>query len=218
MRVIVNPVGHLVPQQVKSAPATPVDGDGEQCLADEVKQSACGVDRQQDAENLQNRQRLLVEVLQVEQPDPEQFFGCGVVGDQVHGERGLRDSVDGSIVESSTVKQQEHAEADYDDGQPPIAGDIYSHVVPEYRQCYGGAGVQQEKTETCANHQPDLSGGERFHVPLIGSNQNEQVDESEEAVVDSYHSGDEAGQSPYDQHGRGQLEMVFAAERLQSLG
>lgn len=74
------------------------------------------------------------------------------------------------------------------------------------------------KTETCANHQPDLSGGERFHVPLIGSNQNEQVDETEETVLDSYHSGDEAGQSPYDQHGRGQLEMVFAAERLQSPG
>lgn len=57
----------------------------------------------------------------------------------------------------------------------------------------------------------DLSGGERFHVPLISRNQNEQVDESEEAVVDSYHSGDEAGQSPYDQHGRGQREVVFAA-------
>ena len=111
--------------------ASAVDSGCEQCLADEVDQGACGVDRQQDAENLQNRQRLLVEVLQIEQPDPEQFFGCGVVGDQVHGERGLRDSVDGSIVESSTVKQQEHAEADYDDGQPPIAGDIYSHVVPE---------------------------------------------------------------------------------------
>lgn len=214
-----NPVGHLVPQQVKPAPATPVDSGCEQCLADEVKQSACGVDRQQDAENLQNRQRLLVEVLQVEQPDPEQFFGCGVVGDQVHGERGLRDSVDGSIVESSTVKQQEHAEADYDDGQPPIAGDIYIPMsCPSSLQCYGGAGVQQEKTETCANHQPDLSGGERFHVPLIGRNQNEQVDESEEAVVDSYHSGDETGQPPDDQYGRGQRQMVFAAERLQSLG
>lgn len=61
-----NPVGHLVPQQVEPAPATPVDGDGEQCLAGEVKQSAYGVDRQQDAQDLQNRQRLLVEVLQVE--------------------------------------------------------------------------------------------------------------------------------------------------------
>ena len=90
--------------------------------------------------------------------------------------------------------------------------------MPEQRQCYGGAGVQQEKTETCANHQPDLSGGERFHVPLISRKQNEQIDEPEEAVVDSYHSRNEAGQSPDDQHGHGQRQMVFAAERLQSLG
>lgn len=85
----------------------------------------------------------------------------------------------------------------------------------EQRRCYGGAGVQ---AETCANHQPDLSGGERFHVPLISRNQNEQVDETEETVVDSHHSGDEAVQSPDDQHGRGQREVAFAAERLQSLG
>lgn len=74
------------------------------------------------------------------------------------------------------------------------------------------------KTETCANHQPDLSGGERFHVPLISRKQNEQVDEPEEAVVDSYHSRNEAGQSPDDQHGHGQRQTVFAAERFQSLG
>ena len=90
--------------------------------------------------------------------------------------------------------------------------------MPEQRQCYGGAGVQQEKTETCANHQPDLSGGERFHVPLISRKQNEQVDEPEEAVVDSYHSGDDTGQSPDGQYGHGQRQMVFAAERFQSLG
>lgn len=59
---------------------------------------------------------------------------------------------------------------------------------------------------------------ERFHVPLISRNQNEQVDETEETVVDSHHSGDEAVQSPDDQHGRGQREVAFAAERLQSLG
>ena len=63
-----------------------------------------------------------------------------------------------------------------------------------------------------------MSGGERFHVPLISRKQNEQVDESEEAVVDSYHFGDEAGQSPDDQRGRGQLEVVFASERLQTFG
>ncbi|WP_229055437.1 hypothetical protein, partial [Bifidobacterium longum] len=55
--------------------------------------------------------------------------------------------------------------------------------MSEQRQCYGGAGVQQEESETCANHQPDLSGGERFHVPLISRNQNEQVDESEETII-----------------------------------
>lgn len=100
-----NPVGHLVPQQVEPAPATPVDGDGEQCLADEIEQGAYGVDRQQDAENLQNRQWLLVQVLQIEQLDPEQFLGCGVVGDEVHGERGLRDSVDDAAMEGDAVEQ-----------------------------------------------------------------------------------------------------------------
>lgn len=90
--------------------------------------------------------------------------------------------------------------------------------MSEQRQCYGGAGVQQEESETCANHQPDLSGGERFHVPLISRNQNEQVDESEETIINFYHSGDEAGQSPDDQYGRGQRQVVFAAERLQSPG
>lgn len=212
------PFTSSVPQQLEPVPATPVDGDGEQCLADEVDQGAGRVDRQQDAEDLRDREWLLVEVLQVEQPCPEQFLGGCVVGDQVHGERGLRDSVDGSIVEGDAVEQQEHAEAHHDDGQPPITGDVYSHVVPEQRQCYGGAGVQQEESETCANHQPDLPGGERFHVPLISRNQNEQVDEPEETVADPHHSGDEAGQSPYDQYGRGQSEVVFAAERLQSLG
>ena len=103
--MIVHSAGCLVPQQLEPAPATPVDGDGEQCLADEVDQSAYGVDRQQDAENLQNRQRLLVQVLQIEQLDPEQFLGCGVVGDEVHGERGLRDSVDDAAMEGDAVEQ-----------------------------------------------------------------------------------------------------------------
>ena len=137
-------------------------------MTSEINQDTDRVNREQYAEDLQNREWLLVEVLQIEQLDPEQFPGGRVVGDQVHGERGLRDPVDGPIVEGDAVEQQEHAEADHDDGQLPIAGDVYSHVVPEQRQCYGGAGVQQEKTETCANHQPDLSGGERFHVPLVG--------------------------------------------------
>lgn len=148
--------------------ASAVDSSCEQCLADEVDQGACGVAREQYAEDLQDRQWLLIQVLQIEQPDPEQFLGCGIVGDQVHGERGLLDPVDGSIVEGDAAEQQEHAEAHHDDGQFPIAGDGYSRVVPERRQCYGGAGVQQEKAETCANYQPDLSGGERLHMPLVG--------------------------------------------------
>ncbi len=69
--MIVHSDGDFVPQQLEPVPATPVDGYGEQCLADEVKQSTGHVDREQDAEDLQNRQWLLVEVLQVEQPDPE---------------------------------------------------------------------------------------------------------------------------------------------------
>lgn len=72
-------------------------------MADEVEQCAGRVARQQDAQNLQDRQWLLVQVLQVEQPDSEQFLGGGVVGDEVYGERGLRDPVDGTAVEGGAV-------------------------------------------------------------------------------------------------------------------
>ena len=48
-----------------------IDGDGKQSLADEIKQCEGRVDREQYAEYLQDRQWLLVQVLQVEQPDPE---------------------------------------------------------------------------------------------------------------------------------------------------
>lgn len=85
---------------------SPVDGDGEQCLADEIKQSADCVDRQQDAEDQQNRPRLLVEVLQVKQSYPKQFLGGGVVGDEVYGERGLRDPVDDAAVEGDAVEHE----------------------------------------------------------------------------------------------------------------
>lgn len=103
--MIVHSAGCLVPQQLKPAPATPVDGGCEQRLADEVEQSAYGVDREQCAEDPQDREWLLVEVLQVEQPCPEQFLGCGVVGDEVHGERGLRDPVDDAAMEGDAVEQ-----------------------------------------------------------------------------------------------------------------
>lgn len=88
-------------------------------MADEVEQCASRVDRQQDAQNLQGRQWLLVQVLQVEQPDSEQFLGGGVIDNQVHCERGLRYPVDGTAVEGGAVEQQEHAEAHHDDGQLP---------------------------------------------------------------------------------------------------
>ena len=54
--------------------------------------------------------------MQIEQPDPEQFPGGCVVGDQIHSERGLRYPVDGSIAEGDAVEQQEHAETHHDDG------------------------------------------------------------------------------------------------------
>ena len=94
--------------------------------------------------------------------------------------------------------------------------------MPEQRQCYGGASVQQEKAEICANHQPDLLGGERFHVPLISRDQNEQVDETEETIINFYHSGDEVGQSVVPEklrtldRGRPWHDSQFASTRLSS--
>lgn len=121
-------------------------------------------------------------------------------------------------MEGDAVEQQEHAEAEHDGGQPPMAGDEYAHVVPQQGQRCGCGGIEKEEAEPDTGRQPYLLGGEWFHVPLISRNQNEQVDETEETIINFYHSGDEAGQSPYDQHGRGQREVVFAAERFQSLG
>ena len=55
-------------------------------------------------------------------------------------------------------------------------------------------------------------------MPLVSGDKDEQVDEAEETVADSYHSGDEAGQSPDCQHCYCQCEMVFLAKRFQSFG
>lgn len=98
-------------------------------MADEVEQGAGRVDCEQDAEDLQDREWLLAEVLQVERSCPEQFLGGRVVGDEVYGERGLRDPVDDSIAEGDAVEQQEHTEADHDGGQFPTAVDEYSHIM-----------------------------------------------------------------------------------------
>ena len=127
--MIVHSAGCLVPQQLEPGSTMLIDGDGKQSLADEIKQCAGRVDCEQDAEDLQDREWLLVEVLQVEQSCPEQFLGGRVVGDEVYGERGLRDPVDDSIVEGDAVEQQEHTEADHDGGQFPTAVDEYSHIM-----------------------------------------------------------------------------------------
>ena len=55
-------------------------------------------------------------------------------------------------------------------------------------------------------------------MPLVGGNEDEHVDEAENIVCQRLRSRNETLQSPDDQHGRGQREVVFAAERLQSLG
>lgn len=47
-----------------------IDGDGKQSLADEIKQCAGRVDCEQYAEAPQDCERLLVQVLQIEQPHP----------------------------------------------------------------------------------------------------------------------------------------------------
>ena len=55
-------------------------------------------------------------------------------------------------------------------------------------------------------------------MPLVGGNEDEHVDEAENIVCQRLRSRNEAGRSSDDQHGRGQREVVFASERLQSLG
>lgn len=90
--------------------------------------------------------------------------------------------------------------------------------MPQQGQRCGRGGIEKEEAEPDAGHQPDLLGGERHHMPLVGGNEDEHVDEAENIVCQRLQSGNETLQSPDCQHGRGQREMVFAAERLQSLG
>ena len=90
--------------------------------------------------------------------------------------------------------------------------------MPQQGQRCGRGGIEKEETKPDAGHQPDLLGGERHHMPLVGGNEDEHVDEAENIVCQRLRSRNEAGQSPDDQHGRGQRKVVFAAERLQSLG
>ena len=103
--MIVHSAGCLVPQRLEPVSTMLIDGYGKQSFADEIKQCAGRVDREQYAEDPQDCERLLVQVLQIEQLDPEQFLRCGVVGDEVHGERGLRDPVDDAAMEGDAVEQ-----------------------------------------------------------------------------------------------------------------
>lgn len=173
----------FIPQQVEPVSSLPVDGGGEQCLADEIKQGADRVNRKQDAENPQNRKRLLIQILQVEQARPKQLLGSRVVGDQIDGERGLRSPVDDAAVEGHPVEQQEHAETNHDDGQFPIPDDEDVHIMSQQCRRGGSGGVQQEEAESNADHQPNLFGRERFHIPLVGGNQYEQIDTRPNAPV-----------------------------------
>ncbi len=51
-----------------------VDGYGKQTLPREINQCADNIDGQQNAENLQNSERFLLQVLQIEPALPQQFF------------------------------------------------------------------------------------------------------------------------------------------------
>ena len=90
--------------------------------------------------------------------------------------------------------------------------------MPQQGQRCGRGGIEKEEAEPDAGHQPDLLGGERHHMPLVGGNEDEHVDEAKNIVCQRLRSRNEAGQSPDCQHGRGQCEVVFATERLQSFG
>lgn len=90
--------------------------------------------------------------------------------------------------------------------------------MPHQGQHCGCGGVEKEESESDAGYQPYLLGSERLYIPLVRGDEDEQVNEAEETVADSYHSGNEAGQSPDSQHCYCQCEMVFLAKRFQSFG
>lgn len=83
-----NPFHGLAPDQFEPVAAIAVYGHCKQSLTYEVNQGADKVDYQQDAENLQDREGLLVEVLQYEQALPKQCSRGGMIGDQVNRECG----------------------------------------------------------------------------------------------------------------------------------
>ena len=143
----------------------------------------------------------------------------GIFGDQVDRERGLRDAVDNPAMEGKSAEQQKHAETNHDDGQRERSRNEDSHIDSEqHRHRDRCARVQHEKADADSGHRPDLLERERFHIPLICGNENEQVDESEHVVLpQSGSSGDEGRQSPEHQHGYRQGVVHAFAERAQPL-
>ena len=100
-----NPFHGLAPDQFEPVAAIAVYGHCKQSLTYEVNQGADKVDYQQDAENLQDREGLLVEVLQYEQALPKQCSRGGMIGDQVNRECGLGYAVDNPAAEGKPVEQ-----------------------------------------------------------------------------------------------------------------
>ena len=75
-----------VPHQFETAATVTAYGHCKQSLTHAVNQSAGKIDCQQDAEDLQNGERLLIQVLQYEQVLPKQCSRGGMIGDQVNRE------------------------------------------------------------------------------------------------------------------------------------
>lgn len=94
-----------VPHQFEPAATVAVYGHCKQSLTHEVNQSAGKIDRQQDAEDLQNGERLLIKVLQYEQVLPKQCSRGGMIGNQVNRECGLGYAVDDPAAEGKPVEQ-----------------------------------------------------------------------------------------------------------------
>lgn len=100
-----NPFRCFVPNQFEPAATVAINRHSKQALAYETNQSAGKIDRQQDAEDLQNGERLLIKVLQYEQVLPKQCSRGGMIGDQVNRECGLGYAVDDPAAEGKPVEQ-----------------------------------------------------------------------------------------------------------------
>lgn len=87
----------------------------------------------------------------------------------------MSDSIDDVAVEGNAVEQQEHAEADHDDGQSSQSGDEDAHIMLCQGQHYR-CGCRERGAD--AGCQLYLLGDERSLLPLVRGNQNERIDEN----------------------------------------